>query len=354
MVNNFEIFLSVFFLFLRWVAQYVCSRPECSFKAVRAEKLKLISSYFTLESGYIYLAFTWLVCLLSLIPYLGVKRQLAQTSSGSESNGPRYFNGFATAVAIISGLSVTEYCFKYPIFALIYKNYQQLIFVGFIYAIINSIWCFFRSKYVPVSSWNPFAKSGRLVSDLFIGREINPRWWKVFDIKLIHRRVALISTLIFNVIFLSRNIKYVPVPNVEAPLTNTEIVTQFLQSIRFEPVAATVSLLIIVYVIDALVFEYHLTSSFELQNEGVGAQLLLQYASFPIWTSLFAKFALQHKIPGVPTWLLALISTVFLSGLILKRLANELKYHYRVYPNSARSSSKFIFNNFIFKRKKKK
>lgn len=334
--------LLILFLLLDRV-QYVCSRPECSFKAVRAEKLKLISSYFTPESGYIYLVFTWLVFFLSLIPYLGVKRQLA-----SGESAPRYFNGFATAVALIGGLSVAEYYFKYPIFALIYKNYQQFIFVGFIYAIIISICSFIRSKYVPVTAWNPFAKSGRLVSDLFIGREINPRWWNIFDVKLIHRRVALISTLIFNLIFLTRNIKYVPVPTVEAPLTNTEIVTQFLQSIRFEPVAATVSLLIIVYVIDALLFEFHVISSYELQNEAFGANLLLQYAAYPVWTSIFAKFALQHKITGVPNWLLVVISIVFLSGLILKRLANELKYHYRVYPNSARSSSKYFFLDFFF------
>lgn len=321
----------------------MCSRPDCSVKSVRPEKLKLLSSFFTLESGYIYLSFTWLICLLSLVPYLGVKRQLAQ------SNVPHYFNGFSTAAIIVGGLSVAEYYFKYPINALIYKNYQQFIFVGFVYALIISVWCFFRSKYVPVTAWNPFAKSGRLVSDLFIGREINPRWWNLIDIKLVHRRVALISTLIFNLIFLTRNIKFVPAPvNVEAPLTQTEILAQFFQSIRLEPVAATVSVLIILYVIDALVFEYHLTSSFELQNEGVGAQLLLQYASYPIWTSLFGKFALQHKIPGVPNWLLVVISTVFLGGIIFKRLANELKYHYRVYPNSARSSSKIFFCLFFF------
>lgn len=319
----------------------MCSRPECSVKAVRTEKLKLLSSYFTLESGYIYLAFTWLICILSLIPYLGVKRQLAQPTPGNDSNALRYFNGFASAVAVFAGLSITEYYVKYPIFALLYKNYQQFCFVGFVYAFIISIWLFVLSKYVPQYAWNPFAKSGRLVSDLFIGREINPRWWKLLDIKLIHRRIALISTLVFNVIFLARNIKYVPVQAVEAPLTNTEIAAQFIQSIKFEPVAATVSLLIITYVLDALIFEHHLTSSFELQHEGVGAQLLFQYASLPVWTSLFAKFTLQHKISGVPNWLLALISVVYLGGLIFKRLANELKYHYRVFPNSARSSSKF-------------
>lgn len=188
---------------------------------------------------------------------------------------------------------------------------------------------------------NTIAKSGRLLSDLFVGREVNPRWFNRLDIKLVHRRVALISTLVINLIFLTRNIKLVPAAaGLEAPLTNIEIVAQIIQSVRLEPVAAAVALLTILNVIEALVFEHHLVGSFELQNEGIGAQLLLQYASYPIWTSLFAKFALQHKISGVPNWLLALVCIAYISGLILKRLATELKYHYHVYPNSARSISK--------------
>lgn len=324
----------------------MCSRLDCSVKSVRVEKLKLLSSFFTLESGYVYLSFTWLVCLLSLIPYLGVKRQLAQSSAGSDANTPRYFNGLASATIIVAGLSIAEYYFKYPITALIYKNYQQFCFVGFVYALIISIWLFFRSKYIPTTAWNPFAKSGKLVSDLFIGREVNPRWWNLIDIKLVHRRIALISTLIFNLIFITRNIKFTQIATVEAPLTATEVAVQYLQSIKLDPVAATVSVLIILNVLDALVFEQHLISSFELQSEGVGAQLLLQYASYPIWTSLFAKFTLQHKVSGVPNWLLVLIVIVYLGGLIFKRLSNELKYHYQVYPNSQRSSSKqhFLFS----------
>lgn len=191
-----------------------------------------------------------------------------------------------------------------------------------------------------MTTWNPYAKSGRLISDLFIGREINPRWLQVIDIKLVHRRIALISTLIFNLIFLSRNIKYVAAPVVEAPLTYTEIVAQHLQNLRLDPVAATVSLLVIVYVLDALIFEHHLISSFELHAEGVGAQLLLQYATFPVWTSLISKFALQHKISGVPNWLLAVLAVLYIGGILLKRLSNELKYHYRVNPTSSRSASK--------------
>lgn len=337
---------------LCFFTQYVCSRPECNIKAVRLEKLKLLSTYFTYESGYLYLGYTWIVCLLSKIPYLGIRRSLAQVTL-HEQPITFYFNGLASAIAIVGGLAATEYYFKYPINTLIYKNYQQLNLVGIVYALIISIWCFARSAYFPESSWNQFAKSGRLVSDLFIGREITPRWLRIIDIKLVHRRISLIATLIFNLIFLSRNIKYVAAPAIEAPLTYTEIIGQHLQSLKLDPVAATVSILIIVYVLDALVFEHHLTSSFELLGEGVGAQLLLQYSLFPVWTSLFAKFALQHKISGVPNWFLAIVSILYIGGILLKRLSNELKYHYRINPGSSRSSSKFlIFSipnfNFIF------
>lgn len=143
-------------------AQYVCSRPECSMKSIRWEKLKLVSSYFTLEAGYLYLAFKWIVCAISIIPYLGVKRQLSQ-STGADAQQTYYFNGFATAIAIVSGIGATEYYFKYPIITLIYKSYQQLCFISFVYALLISIWCFVRSAYFPVRLWNPYGKSGRLV-----------------------------------------------------------------------------------------------------------------------------------------------------------------------------------------------
>lgn len=135
----------------------MCSRPDCSIKSVRVEKLKLLSTYFTLESGYIYVGLTWLVCALSLIPFLGVKRQSAQsTCGGNEASEPHYFNGIATATIITGGLSAVEYYFKYPIFTLIYKNYQQFCFVGFVYALIISIWLFVRSAYIPVTGWNVY------------------------------------------------------------------------------------------------------------------------------------------------------------------------------------------------------
>lgn len=321
--------------------QYICSRPECSCKALRVEKLKQLSTYIVLDSAYLYIGFAWLVYLLSAIPYLGHKKQLPPSASNIEQSVTQhYFNGLATALIVIAGLGTAEYYFKYPILALVYKNYQQLCLISIIYAIIVSIWCFVRSTYFPARSWNPYAKCGRLISDLFIGREIAPRWFNIIDIKLSHLRISLISTLIFNAIFLARNIKFVALPVVgpnQPALNITDIGIHLIQNVKYDPIAATISLLIVISMLDALIFEHHLTSSFELQSEGVGTQLLLRYALFPIWTSMIAKFALQNKITGVPNWLLAVVAGIYLTGLVLKRLSNELKYHYRVYPNSSRS-----------------
>lgn len=330
---------------LGFYLQYICSRPECSLKALRGEKLKLLSTYFTLDSVYLYVGFAWLIYFLSVIPYLGHKKQLPPSASNLEQTATQhYFNGLVTALLIVSGLGAAEYYFKYPILALIYKNYQQLCFISIVYALTISIWCFVRSTYVPAREWNPYAKCGRLISDLFIGREITPRWFKVIDIKLTHLRISLISTLIFNLIFLARNIKFAALPVTgpnQAALNITDIGLHLIKNVKYDPIAATISLLIVISILDSLIFEHHLTSSFELQSEGVGAQLLLRYALYPIWTSLIAKYALQNKINGVPNWFLGIVVFVYLSGLVLKRLSNELKYHYRVYPNSSRSLSEY-------------
>lgn len=324
--------------------QYVCSRQDCSFRSLRLKDLKSLSTYITLDAGYLYIGSAWFIYIFSIIPYTGHKKQLSAKINAEEATC-HYFNGLATTAVILGGLGVTEGYFKYPICALIYKHYQPLCVISVLYALVLSGWCFCRSAYFPVRNWNPYAKSGRLFSDLFIGREINPRWFQIIDIKLTHLRLSLITTLVLNVVFLTRNIKFAPLPAVAAgqtPLTFTENALHLLQNVKLDPVAATISSLIILYVLDALIFEHHLTSSFELQHEGVGAQLLLRYALFPVWTSLIAKFALQHKITGVPNWALATIAAIYLSGLILKRLSNELKYNFRVYPLNARSTSKCI------------
>lgn len=234
-----------------------------------------------------------------------------------------------------------EYCSDYTIFGAIYQNYDRICFVSFVYALILSIWLFIRSAFVPVAEWNPSAKSGRLISDWFMGRQINPHWGQIMDVKLVHRRLSLILTFLVNCIFVNRNVLYNPARLPEGTtLSNAETVTRFFESFQYEPVSLLVAALNLLYVVDALLHEHHLTSSFELQTEGTGAHLLIQYAAFPIWTSLLSKYAHQFTFHGVPKWLLILCFISFLVGLTIRRIASESKYHLRVYPNDSRSLGK--------------
>lgn len=323
--------------------QLICNQVDCNCKVFRIEKLTQLSVYFSWEAGYIYVGYAWLIYLLSVIPYIGHKKKLP-----SPTDVEYYFNGLTSALIVIAGLGVAEYWFKYPILALIFKNYLQLCVASIFYALIISVWCFLRAGYAPNARWNLQGQTKRVLSDFFIGREVNPSWFGIIDIKLVHLRLSLITALVFNGIFLVRNIKLasLPVAGPNSTLSVIDIGVHIVQNARYDTVAAVTALLTIVYVLDILVFEHHLLSSFELQCEGVGSQLLIRYALFPLWTSLFAKFTLQHKIPDFCTWALVACSIIYLAGIVLKRLSNELKYHYRINPSSDRSTSKWKFLSF--------
>lgn len=308
--------------------QYICSRPDCSHKSVRGEKLKALATYFTTDSGIIFLLFHWIVTFGSLLPFTGIRRQLPSAAAK-----PLLFNGLFTAVLVASGLLSAEYVFQQQVFALIYKNYQQLILCSFVYALFISGLCFVRSRFIPAAEWNPSARTGRLVCDFFMGREVNPQWFGVFNVKLIHRRMSLITILVINLVFLVRNVKYVA-PVAAAADNDWHPVVAFALSLQFDKVAALTSAIWILYVLDQLVHEHHLLNSMELHGDGVGASLLLHYASFPVLVNLSAKYANQHKIADVPCAVLAAVGLVAVAGIALKRTANLIKYKLRMQPKS--------------------
>lgn len=317
--------------------QYVCSRPDCSLKSVRLEKLKSFATYFNSDSGIIFLLFHWIVSLASLLPFSGVRRTLPQTDIAEAK--PLLFNGFFTAVLVASGLISAEYIFQQQIFALIYKNYQQLLLISFVYALLTSTWCFIRSRYVPTTEWNPSGKSGRLVSDFFMGREINPQWFGVFNVKLIHRRMSLITILVINIVFLVRNVRHVA-PFATPADNDWHPIVSFVLNLQFDRVAAISSAIWILYVLDQLIHEHHLVSSLELNGDGVGASQLLYYASFPVWANLLSKFANQHKISDVPCGVVAAVGVIAVAGIALKRTANYIKYNFRTQPKGPSVASK--------------
>lgn len=328
--------LIILWCFGGFFVQFICTRQLCDYKADRVEKLKSLGTYLNMEAGVLYIAYTWGVIIVSALPIGSIVRV------SDRGNQTFVFNGFLTAVLTVSLIVACEY-FGYPALKLITRNYQRLLSISIVNALTLSVWFYIRSKYVPVFRQNPFARSGRFLSDFFIGKEINPHWLEIVNIKLVLYRISIVAMLIFNGLFIYKNLKFTPLPESGAngTLTWIEAGWHTYETVAFDPVALLIATLLVVYALDLLVFESHLTNSFELQCEGVGACLILRYALYPHLSSLIAKYTLEHSIAGVPNWTLALIAILFMCGLCLKRGSNRVKHQYRLNAAHPKFSSTF-------------
>lgn len=111
-----------------------------------------------------------------------------------------------------------------------------------------------------------------------------------------------------------------------------EKLTFTVKNLEFEATPVLAASLTVLYLLDLLSYEHHLTHSFDLQSEGFGAMLLLRYAVFPFTLTLLPKYVAAHKLSDVPAWALALVALIALAGLVIKRSSNRLKHQYRLNP----------------------
>lgn len=326
-----------------YAIQYYCNKTSCkTYKLPNWDELKSLKTYYNLDVSLLYLAFTTGVALLSAVPLGKVVKHY-----GDKGFNEYYFNGVASAILSTAGIVFSEYMKAYPIIDLIYTNYSQLYVTSIVYALIIAICCYFRSRNIPMAQWNPYAKTHWSDSnvklsffDYFTGRSINPKWFQVIDIKLVHYRISLILTLILNGIFVYKNLIFAKLPT-ETILSLPEKIQNIYENVQFDSLSLVISGLIIIYILDLLIFEHHLTSSFELQNEGVGSYLLVRYAVFPFVFSILSKYSFEHKLTNVPDWAVILMTVAFLFGVVLKRYSNSIKYQYRMKPDNKKFASEY-------------
>lgn len=301
---------------------------DCTFKVpTNFDEFKAVSTYFNREVGVIFLLFTWGTALLTVLP-VGKAVKIVDEVRGQQSYT---FTGLSCATFTGLSIFVAEYCYKYPLISTISKGYNQLLVISLAYALITACLAFFKSRYVQQTNWNPYGKSGHVLSDFFIGREINPLTFNVVNLKLVHYHISVVLALVFNSIILYRNLHFPALPT-EAELTLVEKLTFTVKNLEFEATPVLAASLTILYLLDLLAYEHHLTHSFDLQGEGFGAMLLLRYAIFPFTLTLLPKYVAAHKLPEVPHWALALVALVALVGLVVKRSSQRLKHQYRLNP----------------------
>lgn len=301
-----------------------------------AAYLRSSASYCTTQSASFFLAYLTGTALLSL-------GSIGRIVKLPGCDGAFKFNGLFSAIIILGFLIGLELK-GLNSFSAIYNNIDRFLLQSIIVSLILSAALFFRAKRQPPANPNPLA-NGKWFVKFAAGLEINPKIFNRLDIKAVSYHRSIIMILILNIALLFKNVS---IPVVEsssgAPIVQLiqESYSNFVFIVRnseYNCASLVISGLLVVYALDALIFEHHLAASYQTNSEGCGAELLLRFATFPFLLSILPRFLFEQKL-DVNCYLLAVIALFFTFGLIIKRSSNRLKYEYRLKPFDAKFRGK--------------
>ncbi|XP_018327297.1 lamin-B receptor [Agrilus planipennis] len=295
-----------------------CNRNSCSFtKIPDLENLKKVSSYFDLSAWTAFFVFALALMISSALPFGGKKVTGLLNKEGILEYR---MNGLFSAI-ILSTLTIALSIYGFPVVQIVTEKYFQMITASLIFGILLSVILYLRSRHVSVSALNPHAVTRSHIYNFWMGRELNPRFFGVVDVKMYLYRFVIISSLIINGIFLFK--KMLP----PTPISSVSV----MKKIAMSPTASVLALLQGVYLLDGLLFESSWVTSFEIQYEGVGWMLAVGYVMYPFMSTTILKYVTEHNIE-LPWFQLVAAIILFVIGYILLRGSNSQKDSFRKNP----------------------
>ncbi|CAG9805130.1 unnamed protein product [Chironomus riparius] len=301
-------------------------------------ELKNIENFVTLQAFSFSVAIHSLSVLVSLLP---VGRFVKLPDSEKEYQ----FNG-TLAAFLLSGILFALELKNLDSLTALYNNVDRLLFLSIVKCLIIAIFFLIMPKYntriLPNTEVNVYGKSGKILNDLVAGRELNARPFGFVDFKRIVYVQSIIYILVINIAYLYKNVTIPIVQTATEASPVDELVKQtysnvvfIVQNSEYNLAGFVASSLLILYALDLLIFEHHLATSFQVNDEGTGAEVLLRFATFPFLISFLPRYLFTNNV-SVNCYVLMFAATVFIIGLVIKRCSNCLKYEYRLHPNDAK------------------
>ncbi|EDW35931.1 GL16949 [Drosophila persimilis] len=250
------------------------------------------------------------------------------------------FNSLAVAMVLIIAGGYAEYK-KYPVVSYILRHYLRFCIFGIVSAFVAAAWSYWRvdtAKYNVLrhNVSNEYGRTGNFVVDFALGRQLNPKWMGRVDWKQYYYRLSMVSTLLYATCYIYQTLQW-PKPH---PMTDgITLARYYINNTHYDPATLLSASCLLLYVLDAVVFEHHLSSSFELQYEGYGCLLLLRYAATPYLLTAVTKYFYDQRVP-ITCWYAPIgVVALLLLGLCVKRFSSAYKYKYRL------NSQNPIFSN---------
>lgn len=104
-----------------------------------------------------------------------------------------------------------------------------------------------------------------------------------------------------------------------------------LTKIQYKPTILLFSLMQVVYILNFIMREYKITTTFYWQSEGVGYLQMVASALYPFYFTTIGKFVAESGVTLSTNTLIA-ASVLFLVGFVLMLASNNIKYEFRKNP----------------------
>ncbi|KAJ2951055.1 hypothetical protein O0L34_g5434 [Tuta absoluta] len=297
-----------------------CSK-SCSAKALLdPTSYKGWSTWFSWEAMAVVLVQSVVQALLSVVPILGTKAERLEST-----NTKYYFNAFFTTIFTVNILFTLN---NFNIFdsKTLLNNYLKLAVASYIFAVLLSIFLYVKSRKMDDSELNPYGNTGYKLYDFCLGREIHP-YIKNVDVKIWISRVTNINTLILAVLIFKQGI------HLPSNLNNlsTENYQEFLKKVQWKPTILVYTMMQIVYILNFVLKESKITTTFFWHSEGLGYLQLVASALYPFYFTTISKNIVDSQI-SLSTNVLITASMIYLLGFFIMLVSNNIKHEFRKNP----------------------
>ncbi|CAK1585225.1 unnamed protein product [Parnassius mnemosyne] len=256
-----------------------------------------------------------------IVPLFGLKVE--------QSNGNRKkqcFNAFFSSICTVSILFALDYIRIIKVDAIL-ELYLSLASVAYINGVVLAIFLYIRHNGLDKTALNTYGNTGYFVNDFFVGREVYSTI-KNLNIKLWISRISNITTLILLILIFKCGFE---LPSNDLEKLSLDNYRDFLSKVRLKPTILLFSMMQLIYVLNFILKEHKIETTFYWQSEGLGYLQTVSSALYPFYFTSISKYVVDIDLNMSTNSLIAAL-TLFLVGFLIMLLSNSIKHDFRRNP----------------------
>ncbi|XP_046978050.1 delta(14)-sterol reductase TM7SF2 [Vanessa cardui] len=296
-----------------------CSKSCSSISLLDIFKFQSVFNWFNSQVFFFVIGNFVLQALFLSIPIFGTKEV--------DEQGTKYcFNAFFSSFCTLNMLFALDY-YKYLIIDSLLMSYLKMATASYLIALFLVIILHLKSLKVDDRDLNPYATSGQVLYDLFMGRQIHCYFLKV-NVKLWLSRISNISTLILAILIFKHGFS---IELIEIDSISWHKIMEILDKVQVKPTLLVFSTMQIVYALYFIMGEKKIITTFYWQSEGLGYLQIVSSALYPFYFTTISKYVADIDLQLSSNILIA-ACMLYLLGLIIMLISNNIKYEFRINP----------------------